>query len=166
MAELIEFVAEIVKVQQLQNTMAVRVTIDLPESWRKAFAPKTYLMLFKSGFAGDKLPSNLWFEYGSGGIVCNPTGAHKDWLYYTNYTADGLGHRFRRVSKEEVDAYQYTEPSTAATDDPSDDDAADSTTLTAISGGLFPLNSVTTIEGSILSKGDEPVVITVKAIES
>ena len=32
MAELIEFPAEIIKVQQLQHDMAIRITLDLPES--------------------------------------------------------------------------------------------------------------------------------------
>jgi hypothetical protein len=31
-AELIEFPAEIIKVQQLQNDLAIRITLDLPES--------------------------------------------------------------------------------------------------------------------------------------
>lgn len=32
MAELIEFPAEIIKIQQLQHDLAIRVTLDLPES--------------------------------------------------------------------------------------------------------------------------------------
>lgn len=32
MNELIEFTAEIIKVQQLQNDLAIRITLDLPES--------------------------------------------------------------------------------------------------------------------------------------
>lgn len=98
----------------------------LPQKYREQFSAKTYLMLYKDGFDGSALPKNLWFDYGSGGLMCNPTGAHKDWAYYTNYTAEGLGHRFRRVSKDEVDAYKYTEPSsttgdtTTPTEEPAD----------------------------------------------
>lgn len=38
MAELIEFPAEIIKVQQLQNDFAIRITLDLPEGciWQMA----------------------------------------------------------------------------------------------------------------------------------
>jgi len=126
---------------------------NLPETWQKAFSPKSYLLLYKSGFTGDKLPSNLWFDYGSGGIVCNPIGDHKDWLYYTNYTADGLGYRFRRVSKEEVDAYQYTEPSSGSTDDTStdaSDDTTDSTTLVSLTSGKYTFNLSGQLMGSPL----------------
>lgn len=137
----------------------------IPESWRNIFAAKSYLLLYKSGFSGSSLPKNPWFELGSGGIVCDPTGAHKDWVYYTNYTADGLGHRFRRVSKEEVDAYKYTEPtSTTPTDDSSGDmgdTTTPTTTVTTVSGGLFPLNSVTTIDWAYMTDKVVPIRITV-----
>ena len=92
----------------------------LPEKYRNQFASKSYLLLYKAGFTGTSLPKNIWYEYGSGGLICNPTGAHKDWLYFTNYTAEGLGHRFRRVTKDEVDAYRWTEPSSGTTTPPAD----------------------------------------------
>lgn len=142
----------------------------IPESWRNKFAAKSYLLLYKSGFTGDKLPKNPWFELGSGGIVCNPTGAHKDWTYYTNYTADGLGHRFRRVSKEEVDAYKYTEPtSTTPVEEPSGDIGDTTTptpTVTTVSGGLFPMNSKTSIIWVEMGDKVVPTEITVVPIES
>lgn len=93
----------------------------LPQRYQDSFSAKTYLLLFKVGFDGSALPKNLWFDYGSGGMVCNPTGDRKNWLYYTNWSANMLGHRFRRVTKAEVDA--YVEPGqTAPPITPPDDD--------------------------------------------
>ena len=90
----------------------------LSEKYRNQFAAKSYLMLYKAGFAGTTLPKNIWYEYGSGGLLCNPTGARNSWVYYTNYTAEGLGHRFRRVTKDEVNAYKWTEPVTTTPEIP------------------------------------------------
>jgi len=64
----------------------------LSEKYRLQFAIKSYLILYKSGFDGSKLPKNEFFELGSGGVICNPTGAKENWVYYTNYDANGLGH--------------------------------------------------------------------------
>jgi len=99
----------------------------LSEKYRLQFAAKSYLILYKSGFDGSKLPKNEFFELGSGGVVCNPTGAKDKWTYYTSYTADGLGYRFQRVSKEEVDAYKFSEP-TAPSDEATE--SSDNTTET------------------------------------
>ncbi len=59
------------------------------------------------------------------------------------------------------------ETSNDTSDDTSDDtsSASGSDTSTTSLSGLFPMNSTTTITGSILSKGDDPVVITVKPLE-
>jgi hypothetical protein len=78
---------------------------NLSQRYRDQFAPKSYLLLFKAGFDGKALPTNEWFSAGSGGLICNPTGAQKGWLYYTNWNANMLGFRFRVAHKEEVDAY-------------------------------------------------------------
>lgn len=88
----------------------------LPKRYQDSFSAKTYLLLFKAGFAGDSMPLNLWFEYGSGGMVCNPSGDRKNWLFYTNWNANMLGHRFRRVQKAEVDAYVEPGSSGGSTD--------------------------------------------------
>lgn len=65
-----------------------------------------------------------------------------------------------------ADSLVSTSP-TDTSDDAStiDDDTADSTTLTAISGGLFPLNSKTSIEWDLVHDKVVPTEITVKAIE-
>jgi hypothetical protein len=63
---------------------------------------KSYLMLFKSAFDGKAIPQNPWFDQGSGGIVFDA----KTGIYYTNWTSEGIGFRYRKVNKSEVDAYQ------------------------------------------------------------
>jgi len=82
----------------------------MPERYKISFSAKSYLMLFKADFTGTTLPRNAWFEVGSGGMICKPIGAQSTWSYYTDWNVNALGHRFRRVEKKEVDAYQYVEP--------------------------------------------------------
>ena len=82
------------------------------------FGAKSYLLLYKAGFDGKVLPTNPWFEQGSGGMVCNPTGLKKDWLYYTNWDANMLGHRYRRVTKDEVLAAPGEMPPDEIPDEP------------------------------------------------
>ena len=79
---------------------------SLMNKYQVQFGAKSYLLLYMAGFDGEVMPKNPWFELGSGGMVCNPTGAQDAWIYYTNWPAEMLGHCFRRVEKAEVDAYQ------------------------------------------------------------
>lgn len=88
-----------------------------------------------------------------------PTG----WYGYELWNdADGHYKLMAGDSMQTLLSYCYV-----AIDEPdnTNNGTTDSTTLTAVSGGLFPLNSKTTIAGSILSKGDDPVVITVEPLE-
>ena len=57
-----------------------------------------------------ELPKNMWFDQMAGGLVCNPTDVRAKWKYYTDWNAEALGHRFRRVEKSEVDQFPYDEP--------------------------------------------------------
>ena len=95
----------------------------LPKRYQDSFSAKTYLLLFKTGFTGASMPLNLWFEYGSGGLVCNPSGAQKDWLYYTNWDANMLGHRFRVLGtgtngQPPGEVTAYVQPGTGGTTPP------------------------------------------------
>jgi len=89
----------------------------LSAKYQVQFGAKSYLLLFQAAFYGDVLPKNPWFELGSGGMVCNPTGLEKNWIYYTNWNAGMLGHCFRRVEKSEVDAYVDPNSTTPPPDD-------------------------------------------------
>ena len=82
----------------------------LPVSYRKQFAPKSYLLLYRTGFKEGDMPINEWgWEgngYGNCGMVCDCSSYNSEkWIYYTNWTANNLGYRFRRASKDEVNAY-------------------------------------------------------------
>ena len=92
----------------------------IPEKYRNQYAAKSQLLLFKAGFDGKALPDTPWFSIQAGGMVCDPTGAQSKWIYYTNWTANNLGFRFRRVNKAEVDAYVV--PGSGGTTPPADDD--------------------------------------------
>jgi len=93
----------------------------IPENYRNQYAAKSQLLLFKAGFGGKALPDTPWFSIQAGGMVCDPTGAQSKWIYYTNWTANNLGFRFRRVNKAEVDAYVMpTPPVTPPAEDPED----------------------------------------------
>ena len=78
---------------------------SLSLKYKNQFASKSWLLWFRADFDGKELPSTPWLEMGSGGFMCNPTGLQKDWRYYTSYDANSLGHRLRRVAKDEVDSY-------------------------------------------------------------
>lgn len=84
----------------------------LPLKYQGMFSGKSYLLLFQAGYNGGELPKNMWFEQMGGGLVCNPTGAKKDWVYWSSWGKMGaeLGHRFRRVEKSEVDEFPYNDP--------------------------------------------------------
>ena len=86
----------------------------LSDKYKTQFGAKSYLLLYKAGFDGKVLPINPWFQLGSGGLVCNPTGLKKDWVYWTNWDANSLGHRYRRVTKDEV----LAAPGEMPTDEP------------------------------------------------
>jgi len=97
----------------------------LPLKYQGMYSGKSYLMVFKGGYNGEALPKNMWFEQMGGGLVCNPTGLQKNWVYWSSWGDDGkeLGHRFRRVTKAEVDEFPYDEPviTPPPADDPHDD---------------------------------------------
>jgi hypothetical protein len=78
----------------------------LTASQKGSFGAKTYLLLYKANCSAEGLPTNEFYAQGSGGMICNPITADKSkWIYYTNWTTDNLAHRFRRVTKDEVNAY-------------------------------------------------------------
>lgn len=75
----------------------------IPKNYQNMFAGKTYLLLFKSGFdESSEFPENAWSALGANGMICDP----ETWTYYTTWSADNLSHRFRLVSKNEVDNYK------------------------------------------------------------
>jgi hypothetical protein len=106
----------------------------LPVKYRTMFAGKSYLMLYKANFNEQELPNNEWGQMGGGMLICKPVGAKANWKYFTEWDANALGHRFRRVDKSEVDAYDFGEPVTPPVNPPADDDTTGDTTLP--SGGL------------------------------
>ena len=119
-------------------------TVFLNEAQYKAMKPKypvqfgakSYLLLFVNSFNGKEIPKNPWFDQGGGGMICHVTGSDKSkWVYYTDWNANSLRHRFKMVSKQVVDEYLKSIGQTAPVDDP-DDDPVVTPPVNPVSGGL------------------------------
>jgi hypothetical protein len=107
----------------------------LSDPLKVRFGSKSYLLLYRAGFAGVTLPTNSWFSQGSGGMVCDPTGTQSQWRYFTNWTANDLRHRFRRVTIDEVNA--YVDPNAVTPPPPPPDTGGDTDVPPVVTGDGF-----------------------------